>query len=161
VYYSCVSRTLSSLNWEKAHPVVKVLEDINKVFIDTELQLLRSQGKRIQYDGDLTGIPVSNTSRTYPNAAFGHMDDEVRLGYQAAVVSLKSPTYGRLWLSNAHHPGDTVSCTQADLWVLGTEAHTVLCHWWRTNLLQKRIQTFKQQIAVTKKRQEVLEQAFQ
>src|SRR5258708_36796476 len=42
-------------------------------------------------DGDLTGIPVSNTSQTYPHAAFGHMNDEIRLGYQAGVVSEASP----------------------------------------------------------------------
>jgi hypothetical protein len=79
--YSGVSRTLSSLSWEEARQVAKVLDDISKGFIDAELHLLRSQGRRIQYDGDLTGIPVSNTSKTYPNAAFGHMDDEIRLGY--------------------------------------------------------------------------------
>ena len=65
--------------------------------------MLRTPGKRLRMDGDLTGIPVSNTSKTYPNAAFGHMDDEIRLGYQAGVVSLESPTYDRLWLSVAHH----------------------------------------------------------
>jgi hypothetical protein len=27
---------------------------------------------------DLTGRPVSNTSRTYPDSRFGWMDDEVR-----------------------------------------------------------------------------------
>jgi hypothetical protein len=37
---------------------------------------------------------VSNTRQSYPKAAFGHMDDEIRLGYQAGVVSLVSPTYG-------------------------------------------------------------------
>ncbi len=33
----------------------------------------------------------------------------------------------RLWLSNAHHPGDTVSCTEALTLVLAAEAHTGLC----------------------------------
>ncbi|HUE98597.1 MAG TPA: hypothetical protein VMN99_05045 [Anaerolineales bacterium] len=42
------------------------------------------------------------------------MSDEIRLGYQAGVVSLQSPTYGRLWLSVEHQAGDTVSCTQAE-----------------------------------------------
>ncbi len=53
----------------------------------------------LTYDGDLTGRPVSNTNTTYPGAAFGWMGDAVRLGYQAALVSMHSPTYGRLWLS--------------------------------------------------------------
>src|SRR5258706_13642511 len=36
------------------------------------------------------------------------------------------PTYGRLWLSVTHHPGDTVSCTQAEALVLAAEARTRL-----------------------------------
>jgi hypothetical protein len=158
--YSGVSRTLSSLSWEEARQVAKVLDDISKGFIDAELHLLRSQGRRIQYDGDLTGIPVSNTSKTYPNAAFGHMDDEIRLGYQAAVVSLQSPTYGRMWLSGTHHPGDTVSCTQAEALVVVAEARTGLRPWRRTDLLRKRMQAFEQQIAVTEKRWKIQEQAY-
>jgi hypothetical protein len=159
--YSGVSRTLSGLSWEEAGQMVGILDDISKVYIDAELNLLHSQGKRIQYDGDLTGIPVSDTSRTYPNAAFGHMDDGIRLGYQAAVVSLKSPTYGRLWLSGKHHPGDTVSCTQAEALVLAAEARTGLRPWRRTDLLRKRIQAFEEQIAVTEKRRKIQKLAFQ
>jgi len=77
--------------------------------------------QRLRIDGDLTGLPVSNTSRTYPNAAYGHMNDGIRLGYQAGVVSLISPAYGRMWLSATHHPGDTVSSTQAEALVLEAE----------------------------------------
>jgi hypothetical protein len=64
---------------------------VEQPLIDAELARLRQQGERIVYDGDLTGLPVSPGSHTYPNAAFGYMDDEIRLGYQAAVVSLQSP----------------------------------------------------------------------
>src|SRR5207248_7113053 len=92
---------------------------------------------------------VLDTSRTYPHAAFGHMDDEIRLGYQAGVVSLQSPTYGRLWLSVAHHPGDTVSCTQAEALVLAAEACTRLQPRRRTELLRQRLQAFEQQVAQT------------
>ena len=99
-----MSRTLSALNWDDAHALVQVLEEVSQPFSNAELQLLRAHGQRLRLDGDLTGLPVSNTSQTYPNAAFGHMDDEIRLGYQAALVSMVSPTYGRLWLSVAHHP---------------------------------------------------------
>jgi len=159
--YSGVSRTLTSLSWEEARQIAQVLEEISQGFVDAELHLLRTQGKRIQYDGDLTGRPVSNTSQTFPNAAFGHMDDEIRLGYQAAVVSLKSPTYGRLWLSGSHHPGDTVSCTQAENMVLAAEARTGLRPKRRTDLLRQRIDAFEQQVAETKKRQEVQAQALQ
>jgi hypothetical protein len=159
--YSGVSRTMSSLSWEEARQFAQVLDQLGQPYMDAELDLLRSQGRRIRLDGDLTGIPISNTSRTYPNAAFGHMDDEIRLGYQAAVVSLESPTYGRLWLSCAHHPGDTVSCTQAEALVLAAEARTGLRPKRRTELLRQRIQAFEQQMAETGERRETQAQAVQ
>jgi hypothetical protein len=83
---------------------------------------------------------VSNTSTTYPGAGYGHMDDEVRLGYQAAVVSLHSPTYRRLWLSVKPHPGNTVSCQWAEEMVLAAEARTGVRPWRRTDLLSQRLQ---------------------
>lgn len=159
--YSGVSRTLSGLSWEEARQIAQVLEQISQPYIAAELQLLHSQGKRIRYDGDLTGIPVSNTSRTFPNAAYGHMDDEIRLGYQAALVSLESPTYGRLWLSIAHHPGDTVSCSQAEALILAAEARTGLRPRRRTELLRSRIQAFEQQMAQTTGRLETQERLVQ
>ena len=159
--YSGVSRTLSGLSWDEVRQIATVLEQISQPYIEAELKLLGSQGKRICYDGDLTGLPVSNTSRTYPNAAFGHMDDEIRLGYQAALVSLDSPTYGRLWLSIAHHPGDTVSCTQAEALVLAAEARTALRPRRRTELLCGRIQAFEQQMAQTRGRLETQKRLVQ
>ena len=119
---------------------MNVLEHVSQPILDSELSLLRSQGRGLQYDGDLTGLPVSNTSRTYPNAAYGHMSDEIRLGYQAGVVSLQSPTYGRLWISVDHHAGDTVSCTQAEALVLAAEKRSGQRPKRRTELLQKRIE---------------------
>ena len=137
--YSGVSRTMSSLSWEEALSIVAVFEKVSQPFLETELTLIRKEGERLQIDGDLTGIPVSNTSKTYPNAAFGHMDDDIRLGYQAGVVSIFSPTYGRLWLSGMHHPGNTVSSTQAEALILEAEAKTHLRPLRRTDLLEKRI----------------------
>jgi len=122
--YSGVSRTLSRLTWEEVRAIAQVLEEVSQPYLQTEIKLLRSQGKRLRMDGDLTGLPVSNTSQTYPNVAFGHMDDEIRLGYQAGVVSMESPSYGRIWLSVAHHSGDTISCTQAEALVLEAERRT-------------------------------------
>jgi hypothetical protein len=150
--YSGVSRTLSALSWDEAYTLAQVLEQVSQPLLQAELDLLCAGQQRVRYDGDLTGLPVSNTSRTYPNAAFGHMDDEIRLGYQAAVVSLESPTYGRLWLSVAHHPGDTVSCTQAEALVLAAEARTGLRPWRRTDLLRQRITQFEQQTEATQQR---------
>jgi len=56
--YSGVSRTLSGLSWDEARQIAQVLEQIGQPYIAAELQLLRSQGKRIRYDGDLTDLPV-------------------------------------------------------------------------------------------------------
>ena len=79
--YSGVSRTLSALSWAEVQAIVAVLDEVSQPYLQAELQRLRSTGERLRIDGDLTGLPVSNTSRTYPNAAYGHMDDEIRLGY--------------------------------------------------------------------------------
>lgn len=150
--YSGLSRTLSSLSWDEAHALAKVLEQVEQPLIQSELEVLRSRNQRLRYDGDLTGLPVSSSSRTYPNAAFGHMADEIRLGYQAAVVSLESSSYRRLWLSAAHHPGDTVSCTQAEALVSAAEARTGLRPRRRTDLLRQRIESFEQQTETTQQR---------
>lgn len=80
------------------------------------------------------------------------MDDEIRLGYQAAVVRLESPTYRRLWLSAAHHPGDTGSCTQAKALALAAEVSTGLCPLRRTHLLCQRIEAFEQRMETTRQR---------
>jgi hypothetical protein len=140
--YTGVSRTLKQLSWAEARAIIAVLEEVGQPFVQSELKLLRSLKQALQYDGDLTGLPVSNTSRTYPNAAYGHMSDEIRLGYQAGVVSFQSPTYGRLWLSVEHHAGDTVSCTQAEALVLAAEKRSGQRPKRRTELLQKRIEAF-------------------
>jgi len=159
--YSGVSRTLSGLSWEEARQIVQLLDEISQSYVNAELQVLRSTGQRLHYDGDLTGLPVSNTSRSFPNAAYGHMDDAIRLGYQAAVVSLCSPSYDRLWLSGTHHPGDTVSCTQAENLLLAAEARTGVRPLRRTDLLSQRIAALEQQLDETKKRRESQEQALQ
>ena len=107
--HSGVSRTLSALTMEQAEQLVDALIRVSRPFLDQEVMLaVRDQGK-IVYDGDLTGRPVSNTSTTYPNVAYGHMSDAVQLGYQAAMVSFHSPTYGRQWLSTVPHPGNTIT----------------------------------------------------
>ncbi len=138
--YSGVGRTLQALTQAEAEAIRRVLVEISRPFIDEEVtQALAEQGRLI-YDGDLTGRPVSNTSTTYPDAAYGHMDDEVRLGYQAAVVSLRSPTYRRHWLSVRPHPGNLVSCLVAEELVLAAEAATGVRPQRRTALLAERLQ---------------------
>ncbi len=138
--YSGVSRTLTTLSQEEAEQVAAVLHKISKLTLDAEIMKALQLSGRLTYDGDLTGRPVSNSSTTYPNAGYGHMDDALRLGYQAAMVSVHSPTYGRLWLSVAPHPGDTASCTQVEAMVLAAEAKTGLRPLRRTDLLRGRLQ---------------------
>jgi hypothetical protein len=159
--YSGVSRTLSALSWTEVQAIIAVLEEVSRPYLQAELQKSRSSGKRLRMDGDLTGLPVSNTSRTYPNAAFGHMDDEIRLGYQAGLVSLVSPTYGRMWLSVAHHPGDTVSSTQAEALVLEAERRLGQRPKRRTDLLRKRIEDLEPHQKQIQERLEAQKKAIQ
>lgn len=159
--YSGVSRTLRTLNWDEARALSGVLEEVSQPLIQAELDLLRACGQRLRYDGDLTGLPVSNSSRSYPNAAFGHMDDEIRLGYQAALVSMESPSHRRLWLSSTHHPGDTVSCRQAESLACAAEARTGMRPQRRTALLQQRIAAFAQQTETTRQRLQRQQQALE
>jgi len=133
---------MSGLSWEEARAIVAELDAFSQPYLDAELALLRKQKKRLTIDGDLTGIPVSNTSTSYPNAAYGHMDDDIQLGYQASVISLLTETYGRLWLSGTHHPGDTVSSTQAEALVLAAEARIGMRPLRRTDGLEKRIHEY-------------------
>lgn len=159
--FSGVSRTLRAMSWNEARAIVSALEAVSQPYLEVELQRLRSTGTRLQLDGDLTGLPVSNTSRTFPQAAFGHMDDEIRLGYQAGVVSLVSPTYGRFWLSATHHPGDTVSSTQAEGLVLEAERRLGQRPQRRTALLIQRIQDLEPHLQQTQKRVEAQQNALQ
>jgi IS4 transposase len=152
--YSGVSRTLSALSASEAAQILAVLDEVSQPFLAAELAQLCRCGERLWFDGDLTGIPVSNGSCSFPQAAYGYMDKEIRLGYQAAVVSLKVPTYGRFWLSINHHPGDTVSCTQAAALVKAAEARTGLRPLRRTDLVKGQLATLHAQCAMVTKRAE-------
>ena len=137
--YSGVSRTLQQLSADEVAQISAELNRISQPFIDREIEQALHKNGRIVYDGDLTGRPVSSTSQSYPDAAFGYMGDEIRLGYQAAVVSLESPTYHRLWLANQLHAGDTVSVTQAQSLVYAAELRTGLRPRRRTELVSQRL----------------------
>lgn len=141
--YSGVSRTLAGLTQAEAEQIAGALEQIARPILAEEVMRALQSSGRLTYDGDLTARPVSNTSTTYPGVAYGHMGDGLQLGYQAAMVSLHSPTYGRSWLSVAPHPGDTISCTQAEAMIRAAEAKTGLRPWRRTDLLRERIGTLE------------------
>ena len=142
--YSGVSRSLKSLTMREAEQIIQVLEASSQLFITSAINLAMLAEKRLVYDGDLTGLAVSKGSTTYPGVAFGHMDDQIRLGYQAAVVSLHSPVEGRIWLSVDHHPGNLVSAVAAEGMILAAEKRTGVRPRRRTELLEQRLQTVKQ-----------------
>jgi hypothetical protein len=143
--HSGVSRTLQSLDEPETTKLMDVTNEIEQPIIDQEVQLALERSGRLVYDADLTGRPVSNTSTSYPGAAYGYMGDTVSLGYQAALVTLHSPTYGRLWLSNRLHPGDTVSSSEAQAMVQAAEARTQVRPLRRTALLQQRLAQVEQE----------------
>jgi hypothetical protein len=138
--YGGVSRTLKASDDETVTSVKDVLEQVGRPFIQREAMLALRDRDVLILDGDLTGRPVSSSSTTYPNVAFGWMSDAVQLGYQAALVSMHSPTYGRLWLSVEQHPGDTVSSSEAEAMVQAAEARTGARPWRRTDLLKERVE---------------------
>jgi hypothetical protein len=106
---SGVSRTLQACDDETVVGLARVLDAISQPFIDRAVSDLRQRNEPLVLDADLTGRPVSSTSQTFPGAAFGYMDGEVRLGYQLAQICLQTSLFGRQWLSAHHHPGDTAS----------------------------------------------------
>lgn len=139
--YSGVSRSLTTLTQEEAEEIVGLMDKISQPYIDREVMLSLSKPGYLVWDGDLTTQPVSDTSTTYQDAAYGYMDkDRLGQGYQVAKVSIQSNTYGRLMLSSTLHPGDVVSCTQTQSLVLAAEAKTGMRPWRRTNLLTKRLE---------------------
>jgi hypothetical protein len=105
-HYSGVSRTLKAADAQTVEATLKVLDTVSQPFVQREVaEILRRQG-RLDLDVDLAGRPVSNTSRTYLDSRFGWMDDEVRLGYQAALLSLSGQAVSRLWVVGQHLPGN-------------------------------------------------------
>lgn len=114
-HYSQVSRTLEVADEQTLAEVIAVLRKVSTPFIQRAvMETLKQQG-HLTLDVDLTGRPVSPTSRDYPEAGFGWMDDEIQKGYQAALASLVCDCWGRLLLSLQRYSGRTLSaeCLQA------------------------------------------------
>jgi hypothetical protein len=136
---SGVSRTLHTLTEAQAGQYAAILDQATQFWVDQEVQMALNRGP-IELDGDLSPRPVSNGSKTYPGAEYGYMSDGLQLGYQAAIVSMHSPTYGRLGLSVTHHSGKTVSITQAEGLAMEAERRLGRRPLRRTDLLEQRIQ---------------------
>jgi hypothetical protein len=148
---SGVSRTLDVCDMDTVTAVEQAIEAFSRPFIDMAVQDLLRRGEPIVYDFDLTGQAVSSTSTTYPGAAFGWMDSEVKLGYPLARVSL-SPTGGeRIWLAGFHHPGDTVSISCLKELVQAAEAQTHVRPRRRTELVEQRLTAQRKQMARTRR----------
>lgn len=141
--YSGVSRSLQGLTMKEAQQFKACLQAVSQPFIDAEVAKALEQSGRLVYDGDLSGIPVSKSSTTYPGAAYGHMDDCIQFGYQVALVSMHSPTYGRLGLSIEHHPGNALSAHQALAMIQAAEAATRRRPWRRVDLLEQRLNSLE------------------
>ena len=137
--HSGVSRTMSALSEEESAQYAALLDKATQPLIDAEVQLALASG-RLVLDGDLTPRPVSNSSKSYPGSSYGYMDGKLQLGYQAAVITMGSPTYGRLGLSASRHTGKTVSATQAEGLALEAERRLGRRPWRRTDLLTWRIE---------------------
>jgi hypothetical protein len=144
---SGVSRTLQACNHETVQGLAEVLDAVSQPFIQRAVSDLRQRNQPLVLDVDLTGRPVSSTSQTFPGAAFGYMDGEVRLGYQLAQICLDTSLFGRQWLSAQHHPGNTVSA--GCLLSLVQQAERRLgCHpRRRTELVAQRLSVCEQEIA--------------
>jgi hypothetical protein len=138
-HYSSVSRTLHACDLRTVAAVEDVITTFSQPFVDQAVHDLVRRGMALIYDFDLTGQAVSSTSTTYPGAAFGWMNDQVRLGYQLARVSLSPPAGERIWLAGFHHPGDTVSAACLKELVLAAEKQTRVRPRRRPELVVQRI----------------------
>lgn len=161
-HHSGVSRTLTALTQSQAEQIVQALERLERPHIDREVMLaLASQGELI-FDGDLTARPVSDTSKNYPDAAYGRMSEhKLGLGYQAAQVSVSTPTFGRLLLASSLHPGNMASKAQTEALVHAAEARIGMRPLRRTALLTERLETQSQQRRVQETLLEESQQAVQ
>jgi hypothetical protein len=150
-----VGRTLTACDADTVSAVEAAIAAFSRPFIETMVHELVRRGQRLVYDFDLTGQPVSATSTTYPDAAFGWMNDQVRLGYQLARVSWSPPVGARVWLAGFHHPGDTVSSDCLQELVQAAEAQTGVRPRRRPELVTQRIAT---QHAVVERERRLAEQ---
>jgi hypothetical protein len=108
-HFTTVGRTLARCDAQTVAATEAAITTFSRPFVQTTVHELLRRGQPLIYDLDLTGQPVSSTSTTYPEAAFGWMNDQVQLGYQLARVSLSPRAGERLWLAGFHHPGNTRS----------------------------------------------------
>ncbi|HEY4689576.1 MAG TPA: hypothetical protein VIK33_09705 [Anaerolineae bacterium] len=150
-HYTTVGRTLAACDAATVSAVEAAIAAFSRPFIETTVQEVARRSQRLVYDFDLMGQGVSATSTTYPEAAFGWMNDQVRLGYQLARVSLSPPASTRVWLAGFHHPGDTVSSACLQELLHAAEAQTGVRPRRRPQLVSQRIEAQRTAIARTRR----------
>jgi hypothetical protein len=150
-HFTTVGRTLAACDSETVAATEAAINAFSRPFVESAVHELLRRGQPVVYDLDLTGQPVSSTSTTYPDAAFGWMNDQVRLGYQLARASLLTHTGERMWLAGFHHPGDTVSASCLKELVQAAEAHTGVRPQRRPEWVSQRITTQQESIARTRR----------
>ncbi len=106
---SGVSRTRAAATPQSLVALQQQLGLASDPFLPRAVADLRSRDQPLLLDADLTGRPLSDSSSSYPDAAFGYMDGETRFGYQLAQVGRQTKLYGRQWRVGQQHPGATVS----------------------------------------------------
>jgi hypothetical protein len=146
-HYSGVSRTLSAADDKTLQAVLSAVARISQPFIDREVLALLQTAQSLMLDIDLTGRPVSPTSTTYPDAAFGWMDDAVAKGYQSAISSLSGGPSGRLLLATQRYGGQAKSAECLQEAVAAVEATLRLHPRRRVEVLQARLDELKSQLA--------------
>jgi hypothetical protein len=146
-HYSGVSRTLAACDKTTQDAITQVLHEVEQPFIGQEVELLLKKMQALLLDLDLTHRQVSNTSTTYPDAQFGWQDDKVGLGYDAALVTLTSPTYGRLFLSGFHYPRNTMSLPRLQKMVYAAEERLGRQPRRRTELVEQRLRVLNKVVA--------------
>lgn len=118
---------------------LQVLHETEQPFIDQEVELLLKKQQALLFDLDLTHRQVSNTSTTFPDAQFGWQEGKVGLGYDAALVTMSSLTYGRLFLLGFHHPRHTMFLPRLQKMVCAAEERLGRRLRRRTELVEQRL----------------------
>ena len=146
-HYTTVGRTLDACDAETVRAVEAAVNAFSRPFVDAAVHEEVRRGRRLVFDLDLTGRPVSATSTTYPEAAFGWMNDQVQLGYQLARVCLSPQAGERLWLAGIHHPGNVISANCMKELILAAEAQAGVRPRRRPELVDQRIATQQADVA--------------
>lgn len=142
-HYSSLSRTLAAADEQTFSAVQTALQTISQPFVQAEVSALMRTRGAVLIDIDLTGREVSPMSTGYGDAEFGWMDDKVRKGYQAVVISLSGGPSGRLLLQGRRYGGRTQSAEVLRSAVGQVEAQLGGHPRRRTDLIQARLKALE------------------